>query len=468
MKKVLVFTILVCFKNLIFGQVTINIIAVSGNTPSAENIFIAGSFNNWNPSDNNFKLTKSGSTYSITLPAGSGKAEYKFTRGSWATVEGDANGNVISNRSFTYSINGVENVTVAGWEDKKAGGGGSVSTALPNVKIISNNFFIPQLNKSRRVWIYLPNDYGTSLTKRYPVLYMHDGQNCFDKTTAFADEWGIDETLSSKQNNGDKGCIVVAVDNGGSTRLDEYSPYNNPQYGGGKGDEYVDFLALTLKPFIDSAYRTVPDKLNTAMAGSSMGGLITTYAMFKYPNLYGKAGIFSPAYWFSNQLFTYVINQSKSNNQKFYFVCGQTEGGSMAKWQDSMNVVLEQKGYVKNKDLMNVIKTNGSHTESFWRAEFGACYDWLFSDLKLNIKKNEILNNPISIYPNPNADGLVYVNANQNLNGKQVQIYNAVGLLLNEMQFENQMLVLDKSKYSSGIYFLKIENSNQIIKLIIE
>lgn len=126
------FIVLVCFQNLVFGQVTINITAVSSNTPRTDDIFIAGSFNNWNPSDNNFKLTKSGSSYSIILPAGSGKAEYKFTRGSWATVEGDANGNVITNRSFTYAINGVENIIIADWEDKK-GGGGSASTDLSNV-----------------------------------------------------------------------------------------------------------------------------------------------------------------------------------------------------------------------------------------------------------------------------------------------------------------------------------------------
>ncbi len=451
----------------LMSQVAIHIMSVPSNTPANDNLFIAGTFNNWNPNDNNFKLTKIGNTFSIVIPAANGKAEYKFTRGSWATVEGDANGNVIGNRSFTYTENGVENVSIAGWEDKKSGGG-TVSTALPNVKILSNNFFIPQLNKSRRVWIYLPNDYQSNLSKRYPVLYMHDGQNCFDKSTAFADEWGIDETLSSKQNNGDKGCIVVAVDNGGTSRLDEYSPYNNPQYGGGQGDAYVDFLALTLKPYIDSAYRTLPDKMNTGMAGSSMGGLITTYAMFKYPNLYGKAGIFSPAFWFSNQLYTYVINKSKTTDQKFYFVCGQNEGGNMAIWQDSMNVVLQQKGYINNTDLMNVIKPNGTHSEAFWRSEFGACYDWLFLDLKLNIKKNEKLNQSISIYPNPNKNGIFYMTVNGKFLNGMVKVYNSLGVLLDECKLQNQGFELTNSKFSKGIYFIKTDFSSELFKVIIE
>lgn len=467
MKRAFLFYLLLTLSGNLLAQVTINIVSVPANTPTSDDLFIAGNFNNWNPNDSNFKLAKVGDKYSIVIPASTGIAEYKFTRGSWPTVEGDANGNVIGNRSFTYTVNGVENVSIAGWEDKKSGGGAG-STALPNVKVLSNNFFIPQLNKSRRVWIYLPNDYQTNLTKRYPVLYMHDGQNCFDKTTAFSDEWGIDETLSNKQTNGDKGCIVVAVDNGGTTRLDEYSPYNNPQYGGGQGDAYVDFMALTLKPYIDSAYRTFPDKINTAMAGSSMGGLITSYAMFKYPDVYGKAGIFSPAYWFSNQLYTYVLNKSKSNNQKFYFVCGQNEGGNMATWQDSMNVVLQQKGYVNNTDLMNVIKPNGTHTEAFWRAEFGACYDWLFSDLKLNVKKNEKLNPLISIYPNPNTSRIINITVNDKLLNGKVKIYNSLGLLVDECFMQTQGLEMSNTKFPKGIYFIKTDISTELLKVILE
>ena len=387
MKKILLTYLLFLVLYNSIAQVTIHVKGIPANTPTTDNLFIAGSFNNWNPNDTNFKLTKVDNKYKVIVTDYKGNEEYKFTRGSWTTAEGDSNGNVIKNRTLGDVVNGIINVSIAGWEDKKIKEI-VTSTALPNVKIISNRFFIPQLNKFRRVWIYLPNDYETNLTKRYPVLYMHDGQNCFDKTTAFSNEWGIDETLSSKQNNGDNGCIVVAVDNGGASRLDEYSPYNNPKYGGGQGDAYVDFLALTLKPFIDSAYRTFSDKLNTAMAGSSMGGLITTYAMFKYPDLYGKAGIFSPAYWFSNQLYTYVLHKSICNNQKFYFICGLTEGSDMAIWQDSMSTILQQKGYIKNIDFINIIKPNGTHSGALWSAEFGACYDWLFSDSRLKKKVN--------------------------------------------------------------------------------
>lgn len=456
MKK-FIFSIMFMLANtLLFAQVTINVTSVSSNTPINDDIYIAGNFNNWNPNNSSYKLTKSGNSYSIILPSGTGEAAYKFTRGSWTTVEGDASGNVIQNKTFTYSSNAIINVSILGWEDKKTGGGNN-STALPNVKIICDAFYIPQLNKTRRIWIYLPNDYATNTAKHYPVLYMHDGQNCFDKSTAFAGEWGIDETLSNKEKNGDKGCIVVAVDNGGASRLDEYSPYINSQYGGGKGDEYVDFLALTLKPFIDSDYRTFPDKNNTAMAGSSMGGLITTYALFKYPNIYGKAGIFSPAFWFSNQLYTYILGKSKSNNQKFYFVCGQNEASNMANWQDSMNAVLQSKGYDKTIELKNLKKPEGTHSESFWNAEFSACYDWLFSDLKQSVKKNENLTDNILIYPNP-AKNMLYI-ISQFSKIESVYLYDFSGKFV---EFES-VEKMQENQFQIDIHYLK--QGNYLVKV---
>jgi len=460
MKKFILFNIFLLVNTILFAQVTINITSVSSNTPSNEDIYIAGNFNNWNANNSSYKLTKSGNSYSIILPSGTGEAAYKFTRGSWAKVEGDEAGNVIQNRTFTYSTNAIINVSILGWEDKKAGGGNN-STALPNVKLLSNNFYMPQLNKNRRIWIYLPSDYETNTNKRYPVLYMHDGQNCFDKTTAFAGEWGIDETLNNKEKNGDKGCIVVAIDNGGASRIDEYSPYVNSQYGGGKGDDYVDFLALTLKPFIDSAYRTYADKNNTAMAGSSMGGLITMYAFLKYPNIYGKAGIFSPAFWFSNQLYTYVLNKTKSNNQQFYFVCGQNEASNMANWQDSMNVILQSKGYDKTTELKNLKKPEGTHNESFWSAEFGACYDWLFADLRQNVKKNEKLIDDIIVYPNP-AKNTLFISSLfskvesvslYDFSSKLVELENVLKLQENQFQIDIQHL-------KQGNYLVKV-NTNK-------
>ena len=123
-----------------------------------------------------------------------------------------------------------------------------VSTAATNVSIIQKEFVIPQLNtKPYKVWVYLPPNYQTS-TKKYPVIYMHDGQNLFDDKTSFIGEWNVDETLNELYKNTGKGFIVVGIENGGEERINEYTPWPHEEYGGGKGSIYIDFIVNTLKP----------------------------------------------------------------------------------------------------------------------------------------------------------------------------------------------------------------------------
>jgi alpha-glucosidase len=195
-----------------------------------------GSLNGWNETNTQFILQPDGfGARVITIPEGTGTVSYKFTRGvSWSTVEGNATGGFLPNRSFTYTGSPQTiNLTIQSWED--ISGSGTNSTAAANVQILNNSFFMPQLNRNRKVWIYLPPDYYTS-TKTYPVLYMQDGQNLFDNATSFSGEWQVDETLNTLYNQGNYGAIVVGIDNGGSNRLNEYSPWVNPSFGGGQGD----------------------------------------------------------------------------------------------------------------------------------------------------------------------------------------------------------------------------------------
>src|SRR5205085_11725242 len=128
----------------------------------------------------------------------------------------------------------IFNLTVLSWED--ISGSGPSSTAAANVQVLNTSFFMPQLNRSRKIWLYLPPDYYTT-SKTYPVLYMEDGQNLFDNATSFSGEWQIDETLNTLHSQGNYGAIVVGIDNGGGERLNEYSPWVNATYGGGQGDQ---------------------------------------------------------------------------------------------------------------------------------------------------------------------------------------------------------------------------------------
>ena len=118
--------------------------------------------------------------------------------------------------------------------------------------------------------------------RRYPVVYMHDGQNLFDPTTSYAGHWELAATLAYHALEGLE-AIVVGIPNMGRRRRYEYSPFHDPLHGGGGGDRYLRFLCETLKPRIDAAFPTLRDPPSTAVAGSSLGGLISLYALFRRP-----------------------------------------------------------------------------------------------------------------------------------------------------------------------------------------
>jgi predicted alpha/beta superfamily hydrolase len=252
------------------------------------------------------------------------------------------------------------------------------------VQVLADSFRLPQLEgRARRVWLYLPPGYAASPHQRYPVLYLQDGQNVFDEATAFAGEWGVDETLNhlAKEQPGRPGCIVVAIDNGGAHRLDEYSPWANAEYKqGGEGDQYTNFLALTLKPYIDAHYHTRPDAAHTAIAGSSMGGLIAFYAGLKYPRVFGRVGVFSPAIWFAkDSLLAYERRRPVPMASRFYFVAGPAESETMVPLMREVSNVLLARG-LKPSHVAFSTPTDGQHAEWFWRREFGPAYRWLLAE----------------------------------------------------------------------------------------
>jgi len=313
-----------------FCQVTFVIENLPQNTPKNTSIYISGDFEGWTGGQKKYKLQQNNNSYSITLPKQNETIHFKFTQGSWITVETDKNGNNLKNRNYTFNkVNDTVKIDIQSWSEGKV----KKSTATKNVSILSEDFHMPQLNRKRKIWLYLPPDYQTSL-KKYPVIYMHDGQNLFDKSTSFSGEWQVDETLNHLYKEKGIEVIVVGIDNGGEKRLEEYSPWINSKYGGGEGNAYVDFLVQTLKPYIDNHYRTLSDQQNTAIIGSSMGGLISFYATLKYPDIFGKSGIYSTSFWFSDQSFSYAKNHGNLKNTKMYFLAGDKEGDNVAfvKW----------------------------------------------------------------------------------------------------------------------------------------
>lgn len=242
--------------------------------------------------------------------------------------------------------------------------------------IIEKTFTIESLGRERKVRIYLPPNYQQSQT-RYPVIYMHDGQNLFDDKTSYAGEWHVDETLNKLSASHDLNVIVVGIDNGGEHRMNELSPWPHKRFGNAEGAQYLAFITNTVKPYIDNTYRTLADAQNTAMIGSSMGGLMTHYAALKHPDVFGKAGIFSPSYWFSKDVFTFTDDADIPNENRFFITVGGKEGESMVPYAIRMTEELTDKGLTKANLFSNVVE-NQEHNEAFWTGEFEQAVIWLF------------------------------------------------------------------------------------------
>ncbi len=337
-------------------------------------VYLAGNFNGWNPADSAYQLKPTDGGYSITIcPMAAGNYEFKFTRGSWDISEQGAGGSFMPNRSMLLSSDTVLVCTVAKWSEP---GAVLPSTASERVKIADTAFFMPQLNRHRRITIYLPEGYEKK-KRRYPVLYMHDGQNLFDAKSSLAGEWGIDECLDSMLAAGAPPAIVVGIYNS-SYRMTEYSPYpfrGNTQM---EGDAYLDFIVKELKPFIDKKYRTISGKESTMIAGSSLGALISFYGLLKYPEVFGNAGIFSPSFWIAmDELKQLVQSSADKLNGKIFFYMGAQEGDDDLEY---MKTIADLAGEYSKAVIYRVIDPQGKHNETYWRKWFGEFYRWVSSD----------------------------------------------------------------------------------------
>ncbi len=251
------------------------------------------------------------------------------------------------------------------------------STALPNVIVVDQPFEMLGLNRQRQIRIYLPKNYNKS-KQNYPVLYMHDGQNLFDNTTSYAGEWGVDETLDQLSILFKFDLIVVGIDNGKEKRMNEMSPWENKEFGKAEGEQYMDFIVKQIKPYIDSAYRTLPSRENTAIMGSSMGGLITHFAIYKYPDVFGKAGIFSSSYWFSKEVYDFTLQSPIPKDARLYLMVGDNEG-DMVDDSEKMYRTILATGHPK-QNLTLLIDPEGEHGETTWRRQFGPAIMWLFRE----------------------------------------------------------------------------------------
>ena len=383
MKKI-IFLLLVIFGSMAAtAQFSLRLVVSGVATKKDDDIYVAGTFNGWNPKDEKYKLKPfAGGRKSVVIKdVSAGNYAFKFTRGTMDKVECMSDGRDIADRILDVNTDISLEVSIPGWKDDYPDRPRRY-TASPQVKVIDTAFKIPQLNRTRKIWIYLPKGYGSS-TKTYPVLYMQDGQNLFNEQTAFASEWGVDECLDTLQQKLGKECIVIGIDNGGDKRMSEYSPYDYTLKGAfatpdnkGEGKQYVDFLVQTLKPFIDAKYRTKKGPDFTFIAGSSLGGLISEYAILQYPQVFGAAGIFSPSLWLAPNLFTEAERFTTPAMPRFFMYAGGKEDANMVADVIKMEAVLKKKS---RYEITTQISPLGQHNESYWKLVFPGFYTWLFN-----------------------------------------------------------------------------------------
>lgn len=375
--KALFFVISFSFCQSLLGQVTFIIDSLPVNHDYKKGIYISGDFEGWTGGTEVYKLTKNITQYQITIPKKRSSISYKFTLGSWDFVECQLNGNPIENRVYSFNkLHDTIHIKIENWKDKTQKT--KLSTASKNVHVFAENFKIPQLNRERKISVYLPPNYD-SLAKKYPVIYMQDGQNMFDVSTSYAGEWEVDETLNKLSVEKGLDIIVVAIDHGNDKRISEYSPWSNPKYAEGEGDAYLEFIVNTLKPEIDKKYRTKKSAKNTGIMGSSIGGLISHYAVFKYPKIFRKAGVFSPALWYAKESFVFTEKHANLKHVKIYYLVGDNEGVGVVEDVEAMVTILKNNKFPE-KNLYTKIVPNGTHNETLWKSEFEDAILWLFSE----------------------------------------------------------------------------------------
>lgn len=249
-------------------------------------------------------------------------------------------------------------------------------SAQPNVEVLLPSFVMPGLNRERQLRVYVPPGYAES-EKHYPVLYMHDGQNLFDDATSYVGEWKVDETLNQLAVEKGLELIVVGIDNGQEKRMNELSPWQNDDFGDAEGEQYLSFITDVVKPYIDNRYRTKPQVEHTAVMGSSMGGLISHYAIHQRPDIFSKAGIFSPSYWFSDQVYGFTHDNPVAKDARLYLLVGSKEGENMVANMDKMAKQQLQQGH-PTENLYSKVVEGAEHNEGFWAAEFSDAILWLY------------------------------------------------------------------------------------------
>lgn len=370
------------------GPLTVFLVAVPESTPREDTVWLAGNqpeLGGWAPSG--VKLFRAvDNHYATSLAFAPGTSlEFKVTRGEWTKVENSAQGKSISNRTFKTG-GGFERVplSVANWEDLYKAPVEHTTTG--NIEYLHDVASAYATQAKREVIVWLPPGYElpANSARRYPVLYMHDGQNLMDVATSYAGEWKVDETARELIEAGRvEPLIIVGVANAGTERLAEYTHTSTDKYPeGGRADLYGDFLVNELKPFIDGTYLTRPEGDSTGLAGSSLGGLVSLYLGMQYPDTFTRLGVVSPSVWWdAREILGRVAALDAPLPLRVWVDIGTDEGtgeeAETVRDAEALHQALLDKGWAAD-GVHYKVYDGAQHNEAAWSQRFGEVLEFLY------------------------------------------------------------------------------------------
>jgi predicted alpha/beta superfamily hydrolase len=370
------------------------IVAVPADTGENDAIYLSGNLDeigHWNAQGLPLKRQDNGEyTASVELPRGA-KLEFKANRGSWATVEKSAGGFELYNRTMTLDGDKIVRLTVERWRDP-----GMIVPPTPTIVgdvRYHRDFHSKNLSNNRNLIVWLPPGYDADPSRRYPVLYLHDGQNVFDASTSFAGEWRADETATRLiWEKKIEPIIMVGIENSGPARVDEYTPTRatTQRAGttieeGGQGELYEKFLIEEVKPFIDGTYRTMSDREHTAVAGSSLGGLITLHLAWKHSDVFGMCGCMSPSLWWDERKMLIALETDNRwmKRVRLWVDMGTAEGSGTNAEKNlaaarELDAIMHRAGLREGIDYRYAEFEGAAHNEQSWADRFDQVLLFLF------------------------------------------------------------------------------------------
>lgn len=396
--------------------VIVDVEAEGAIPPPDGGLYVACDANGWNPGDPAWKLNPSPGpgrsrpsinspalrTFCFQLPAtvpDNKPIAYKITCGSWETVEVQRDGSDAENRRWNLDgipSHGINIIRVEGFAQQRGTRwpGMTPPTKPGDVKpTVTGDLDILDVHSStlgndRKVRVWMPPGYkdGANASKRYPVLYMHDGQNCFDAaTSAFGVEWGCDETATALIKAGKiPPMIIVGIDNATIDRAREYNPpYTTFQGKTNHGDRYLAFLCDELMPRINKEYRTLTGPGNTSLGGSSFGGNITVYAVMERPGVFGRILVESPAMFIDDRKILKKAEQFERWPERVFLAVGTAESAgageakAFADLTRDLDAALKAKGLGPDR-LMVVVEEGAKHNEAAWAKRLPGAFEFLF------------------------------------------------------------------------------------------